>query len=217
MKDFVVIGLGRFGSSVIKSLYADGYNVLGVDKDEAAVNAIMNYATRAIVADATDENALKSMGIRNFDVAVVAMGDLESSILITLLLKEFGIATVVAKASNDLHGKVLSKIGADRVVFPEREMGIRVAHNLVSSNILDFIELSPDYSILELSAGERITGKSLRELDFRNRYGVNVMAIKKGRDINLSPKADDRVYPGDIMVVIGDNASLRKLENVVAD
>lgn len=217
MKDFVVIGLGRFGSSVLKSLYAQGYNVLGIDRDEARVNALMECATRVIAADATDENVLKNIGIRNFDVAVVAIGELQASILITLLLKEFGIPMVVAKASDDLHGKVLSKIGADRVVYPEREMGVRVAHNLVASNILDFIELSPDYSILEISAGKFMTGKSLRELDFRNRFGVNVIAIKRDKGINLSPKADDRIYPGDIMVVVGDNESLRRLENEVAD
>jgi len=213
-KQFVVIGLGRFGSSVAKTLYSLGNEVLAIDKDEETVQNISDYVTHAVQADATDEATIRSLGIRNFDVAVVTIGsDIQSSVMVTLLLKELGIKHVIAKAHNDLHAKVLYKIGADRVVFPERDMGVRVAHNLCTSNILDYIELSPDYNIVEISAIEEWYNKTLRELDMRNRYGFNVMAIKRGKDINISPKADDVIKSGDVLVVISTNESIKKFEH----
>ncbi|CCJ32747.1 MULTISPECIES: potassium channel family protein [Caloramator] len=213
-KQFVVIGLGRFGSSVAKTLYSLGNEVLAIDKDEETVQNISDFVTHAVQADATDESTIRSLGIRNFDVAVVTIGsDIQSSVMVTLLLKELGIKYVIAKAHNDLHAKVLYKIGADRVVFPERDMGVRVAHNLCTSNILDFIELSPDYNIIELTAIEEWHNKSLRELDMRNQYGFNVMAIKRGKEIDVSPGADDVIKPGDVLVVISTNENIRKFEN----
>lgn len=213
-KQFVVIGLGRFGSSVAKTLYSLGNEVLAIDKDEETVQNISDFVTHAVQADATDESTIRSLGIRNFDVAVVTIGsDIQSSVMVTLLLKELGIKYVIAKAHNDLHAKVLYKIGADRVVFPERDMGVRVAHNLCTSNILDFIELSPDYNIIELTAIEEWHNKSLRELDMRNEYGFNVMAIKRDNEIDVSPGADDVIKPGDVLVVISTNENIRKFEN----
>jgi len=213
-KQFVVIGLGRFGSSVAKTLYSLGNEVLAIDKDEETVQNISDFVTHAVQADATDESTIRSLGIRNFDVAVVTIGsDIQSSVMVTLLLKELGIKYVIAKAHNDLHAKVLYKIGADRVVFPERDMGVRVAHNLCTSNILDFIELSPDYNIIELTAIEEWHNKSLRELDMRNKYGFNVMAIKRDNEIDVSPGADDVIKPGDVLVVISTNENIRKFEN----
>ncbi|MCX7903875.1 MAG: TrkA family potassium uptake protein [Caloramator sp.] len=213
-KQFVVIGLGRFGSSVARTLYSLGNEVLAIDKDEETVQNISDFVTHAVQADATDESTIRSLGIRNFDVAVVTIGsDIQSSVMVTLLLKELGIKYVIAKAHNDLHAKVLYKIGADRVVFPERDMGVRVAHNLCTSNILDFIELSPDYNIIELTAIEEWYNKSLRELDMRNKYGFNVMAIKRDKEIDVSPGADDVIKPGDILVVISTNENIRKFEN----
>lgn len=213
-KQFAVIGLGRFGVSVARTLYTMGYEVLAIDKDEEIIQSISDAVTHAVQADATDEVALRSIGLRNFDVAVVAIGaDIQSSILITLLCKEMGIPYVVAKAQNDLHAKVLYKIGADRVVFPERDMGMRVAHNLVSSNVLDYIELSPDYSLVEITALPSWENKSLRELNMRVRFGINVMAIKHGNQVNVSPKGDDVIKKGDVLVVIGSADDINRLEN----
>lgn len=213
MKQFVVIGCGRFGSSVAKTLCKLGYDVLAIDKDPDKVQEIAEYVTHAVQADATDENALRTIGIRNFDVAVVTIGsDIQSSIMGTLIAKELGVKKVIAKAQNELHGKVLYKIGAHKVIFPERDMGIRVAHNLVSSNILDVIEFAPDYSIIEVVAQDEWTEKTLKELQLPNKYGVSVMAIKTGEDLNISPYAGDVIKKGDTLIVIGDNASLKKLE-----
>ena len=213
MKQFAVIGLGSFGMSIGRTLVEQGHETLGIDIDEGLVHEAAQVLTHVVQADATEEEALRALGLRNFDAVVVAIGtNLEASILVTLLLKELGARLVVAKASTELHGKVLSRIGADRVVFPERDMGARVAHYLVASNILDYVELSPKYSIMELTADAESHGRSLRELDLRNRYGVTVLAIKRGDEIKVSPQADDRLEKGDVLVVIGSQEGLRRLE-----
>jgi trk system potassium uptake protein TrkA len=211
-KQFAVLGLGRFGASVGRVLSEMGYEVLGVDSDEDKVNDMSSVLTHVVVADGTDEAALQSLGVRNLDCVVVAVGDLQASILMTVVLKEMGVKEVVAKATSDLHGRVLTKVGADRVVFPEREMGARVAQNLASANIIDFIELAPDFSIAEVSASGTLVGKSLRQLSLRQRFGVNVVAIKSGSAINVSPKADDVIQEHDVLVVIGENQCIRHLE-----
>ncbi|WP_302760327.1 potassium channel family protein, partial [Christensenella hongkongensis] len=149
-KQYVVIGLGRFGTSVAKTLVDQDAEVLVIDANEEKINQALSYATHAVQADATDEQALKSLGIRNFDVACVCLGEIQSSIMAALICKDQGIDLVLVKAQSEVHAKVLYKMGVDKVVFPERDMGIRVAHNLLSSNILDFIELSEDYGIAEL-------------------------------------------------------------------
>lgn len=213
MKQYVIIGCGRFGSSVAKTLYKMGNDVLAIDNDEDTVQHISDEVTHAVQCDTTDENALRSLGIRNFDVAVITIGsNIQSSIMATLIVKELGVKYVVAKAQNELHAKVLYKIGADRVVFPERDMGMRVAHNLVSSNILDYIELAPDYSIMEISALEEWADKTLVETNIRSKYGINIMAIKHGNRINVSPSAKDVIHQGDVLVVVGHNDDLKKLE-----
>lgn len=214
MKQFIVIGCGRFGSSVAKTLYQMGHDVLAIDADEEIVQNISEYVTHAVQADATDENSLRALGIRNFDVAVITIGaDIQSSVMATLIVKELGIKYVVSKAQNEMHAKVLYKIGADRVVFPERDMGMRVAHNLVASNILDYIELAPEFSIMEISALEEWYGKSLLDINIRSKYGINVMALKNNNnEINVSPTAKDIIQEGDIMVVIGHNNDLKKLQ-----
>jgi len=215
-KQFIVIGLGRFGNSVAETLYSLGNDVLAVDHDEEVVQNISEKVTHAVQVDANDENSLRALGIRNFDCAVISIGsDIQSSILATLLVKELGVKHVVAKATNALHAKVLYKIGANRVVFPERDMGIMVAHNLVSSNILDYIELSPDYSIAEVVSPEEWHNKTIRELNVRARYGINVMAIKRNNDINVSPEAGSVIESGDVIVAIGGIKELNTLENLV--
>ena len=158
-KQFAVIGLGRFGVSVARTLFKGGYEVLAIDSNEERVQKISSEVTHVVQADTTDENALKALGIRNFDVVVVAIGeDVQANVLTTLLLKELGVNYIVAKAKNELHGKMLEKIGADRVVYPERDMGQRVAHNLVSTNVLDYIELSPDLSLVEVTTPKVLGG-----------------------------------------------------------
>lgn len=213
MRQFLVIGLGRFGSSVATTLAQLGYEVMGVDSDESIIQDHSELLTYSVQADATDENALKALGARNFDVAIVSIGqNIQASILVTLILKEMGMKYLVAKAQNELHAKVLYKIGADRVVFPERDMGVRVAHNLVSSKILDFIELSPHFSIVELIAIPEWWGNSLKDLDMRKRYGLNVLAIKRNEDVVISPKADEKILKDDILVVVAENENIKNLE-----
>jgi len=217
MKQFAIIGLGRFGSSIAKTLYQMGHDVLAIDNDPEEVQEISDYVTHAVQADATDEVTLNTLGIRNFDVAVITIGtDIQSSILITLLCKEMGVKYVLAKAQNELHAKVLYRIGADKVVFPERDMGSRVAHNLVSSNILDYIELAPEYSLVEIVPNPEWEGKSLRQLNIRAKYGVNVIAIKRGDGkVNVAPQAEDVVENDDILVVIGNNDDIKRIEEKV--
>lgn len=215
-KQFVIIGLGRFGSSVAETLYGLGNDVLVIDKDEDLIQDISDKVTHAVQMDATDEGALRTLGLRNFDVAVVTIGsNIQASVMVTLLVKELGVKYIIAKGNSDLHAKVLYKIGADRVILPEKDMGVRVAHNLVSESILDFIELSPDYSIMEIEAPEEWQNKTINELKLRSKYGINVMAIKRDDEINLSPPADFIVESKDIFVAIGSAEDLSKLEGMI--
>ncbi|XZJ32825.1 potassium channel family protein [Clostridium perfringens] len=215
-KQFVIIGLGRFGSSVAKTLYALGHDVLAIDSNEDLVQEISDSVTHAVQMDATDENALRTLGLRNFDVAVVTIGaNIQASVMVTLLVKDMGIKYIIAKGNSDLHAKVLYKIGADRVILPEKDMGVRVAHNLVSSSILDYIELSPDYSIIEIESPKEWYGKSMKELSLRSKYGINVMAIKRNNEVNISPDADDVINKDDIVVAIGSAEDLTKLEGKI--
>lgn len=213
MKQFAVIGLGRFGTSLATSLARMGCEVLAIDSDVARVEAVMDEVTHAIQADARDEEALKAAGIRNVDVAVVAIGEnVEANILVTLMVKELGVKCVVAKALNDLHAKVLAKIGADKIVFPERDMGVRVARTLAAGNVLEHIDLSPDYSIEEIAASHRLAGKTLGELNLRARHGTMVVAIKRGNNILVAPGAEDMIREGDILVVVGPTKALERFQ-----
>lgn len=213
VREFAVIGLGRFGRSVCRTLYDMGYSVLGVDIDEEQVQAMVPHATHVVRADATEEEVLRSLGLRNFDVVIVAIGDLEASVLVTLLLKEMGVRRVIAKAVTEHHGRVLERIGADQVVFPERDSGRRLAQRLVSGNFLDYIEVSPDVSVVELHAAGGMVGKSLEELRLRNRYRVTVLAIRRGEEVVVSPGAGTVIQKDDIVVVIGNNADLRRMQD----
>lgn len=215
-KQFVVIGLGRFGSSVARTLYELGNDVLVIDINEDLVQDISDSVTHAVQMDATDENSLRSLGIRNFDVAVVTIGDnIQSSIMVTLLIKELGVKYIIAKGNSDLHSKVLYKIGADRVILPEKDMGVRVAHNLVSSSILDYIELSEDYSIIEVQVLSKWCNKPMKDLEFRSKYGINVIAIKRNEKINLNPSAEDLIKENDVLVAIGSADDLSNLEGMI--
>lgn len=217
-KQFAIIGMGRFGSSVAKTLSQLGFEVLAIDHREETVQEVSAFVTHAVQADSTDEEALRALGIRNFDVVVVAIGeDIQASILTTLILKEMGIPTTVVKAVNDLHGKVLKKIGADKVVYPERDMGQRVAHHLISSNIIDYIELSADYSIVEIKVSTQMIGKSLKQLDIRAKYGCNVIAIKQNEQLIIPPSAEDSLRMDDILVIVGKNSNLQTFEVTFAE
>ncbi len=214
-KQYIVIGAGRFGSSVAVKLNDLGEEVMVIDRIDENIHALADRVTHAVQADATDENALKALGVRNFDVAVVAIGsDIQSSILVTLMLKELGIPNVIAKAQSEHHAKVLYKIGADRVILPERDMGIRIANNLVSTNFVDFMELAPDYSIAELKPKDKWLHKNLNELSLRIRHGVSLMAIKRNNDIIISVEPDTVILPEDVLVFIGHNDDLIKLEKL---
>jgi trk system potassium uptake protein TrkA len=214
MQSFVILGLGRFGQSVAKTLYELGCEVLVIDENEEVIQSIFNHVTHAIIGNVTDKNVLKSAGIKNFDAAVVSTGkNLETSIIVTQILKEMGMGYILAKTQNELHARVLTKLGADRVVFPEHDMGVRIAHNLISTNIIDYIELSPDYSIVEINLPTSWEGKTLHELDIRAKYGINIIAIKNGLQINVAPTAEYVTNSNDLLVVIGLNSAIEKLNS----
>lgn len=210
---FVVIGLGRFGTSVAQTLYSIGNDVLVIDKNEDVVLEIADNVTHAVQMDATDENALKTLGLSNFDVAVVTIGgNIQASIMATLLVKELGVKYIVAKGNNDLQAKVLYRIGADKVILPEKDMGVRVAHNLMSANILDYVDLSSDYSIIEIKPLDEWVGKSLADLDVRKEYGINIISIKKPDNSTISPNANSIIERSDVLVSIGTAKDLLRFE-----
>ncbi|HLT54970.1 MAG TPA: TrkA family potassium uptake protein [Bacillota bacterium] len=212
-KEFVVIGLGRFGGSICQELMKLGAEVLAIDKDEDLVNEYSNIVTHAVVGDAVDENVLKSLGIWNFDHVIVSIGnDIQASILTTLILKELGVKKVTSKALNDYHAKVLEKIGADQVVHPERDMGRRLAHNLVSNNVLDYLELSDKHRLVEITASRKMEGYSIIDLDIRAKYGVNIVAIKRDNELIVSPQASEVIQKGDVLIVIGSNDDINRFE-----
>ncbi|MCP8616054.1 potassium channel family protein [Salirhabdus salicampi] len=218
-KEFAVVGLGRFGGSICRELSKEGMNVLAIDQDENKVNEFKDIASHAVIADSTDENVLKDLGIRNIDHVIVAIGDnIQASILTTLMLKELGIKKITVKAQNDYHEKVLSKIGADHIIHPERDMGKRIAHNIISSNVLDYLELSDDHSVVEVKAGTKMSGRTLVELDVRAKYGCNIVAIKRKKDIIVSPMATETILEEDVLIVIGADQDISRFEkNLVVD
>lgn len=214
-RQFAVFGLGRFGTSVALTLHELGYQVLGVDTDEDNVQRLAQEITHVVNADSADERTLKALGAKNFDVAVVAIGDLEANMLTTLMLKELGVPVVVAKAISQMHGKMLEKIGADKIVYSERDMGKRLAHNLISDSIVDYIELSDTISLMEISVPETLAGKNLIESDLRSRYNVNVVAIKHAGQTSVNPDPKTVLNLGDGLIIIGEHNNIKALEEVV--
>lgn len=210
-KQFLVAGLGRFGRSCALTFQGMGYDVLAVDEDESTVQALSDKLTYVICADASDINTLKTMDLENIDVAVVSIGSLEGSLLCTMLLKELGVPMVVAKALSEVHGAMLSKIGADKVIYAERDMGERVAHNLVSNSIMDYIELSSEVSVMNLHVNDSLIGKNLIEADLRNKYDVNVVAIRRSGRVMVNPKPQEVFQKGDEFVVIGTHDGVKKM------
>jgi trk system potassium uptake protein len=212
-KQFAVFGLGRFGGSLVKEFDQLGVEVLAVDIDEEKVSYYSDFATHAVLANGIDEQTLKQLGLRNIDHAFVSFGqNIESSILTSLLLKEIGVAEVWAKAHNDYHSKVLYKIGVDRVIHPERDMAKRIAHHIISKKIIDYIELSKEFSIAEVVATNKLHNKSLLELDIRARFGCNIVAYQRGEEIVITPLAEDVIKEGDILIVIGRNEDITRFD-----
>lgn len=213
MKSYVVIGLGRFGTEVALRLHDLGCEVLAIDSSNELVQQVSNEVTQAVVADAQDKEVLRALGVKNFDCGVVAIGgSLTDSVLATLNLKELGVPHVVCKAHDETHKKVLLKLGADQVIIPEQENAARLARSLASFNVLDYIELSEDYGIIDVPAPKSWIGKSLRELNVRARVGVNILAIKHNGKINISPSPDAPIQESDVLVVLGDTLALKAMQ-----
>ena len=215
MKSYVVAGLGRFGAEIARQLCQLGCEVLAIDHSNDLVQQISSDVTHAVVADASDKEVLKALGVQDFDCAIVAIGgDLSASVLVTLNMKELGVPFVVCKAHDDTHRRVLQKLGADRVTIPEQENAARVARSLSSNNVLDYIELSEDYGIIEVPAPKSWCDKTLKELNVRAKLGVNILAVRRDGKINVSPVADFAICSGDIMVVLGDTLALEKVQKL---
>jgi trk system potassium uptake protein len=220
-RSFAVIGLGRFGAAMASTLAGLGHDVIGIDGDEDKVRALADVVSLAMQLDATDERALRAAGIKDVDVAVVSIGEnIESSLLVVTLVRELGINNIVAKAVTPLHGRILEKLGVTRVVFPEREMAVRIAHSLVVPNVIDYIELSNEFSIVEVPAPPEFVGKTLREIGLRSRFGLTTIAIKhtKAGDkqfTNIAPGPDDVVQTGDVLSLLGSNERLGQLDQML--
>ena len=215
MKSFVVVGLGRFGTQAALRLCQQGCEVLAIDTHSELVQQLGDDVTQAVVADARDKEVLRALGVKDFDCAIVAIGDsLADSVLATMNLKELGVPYIVCKAHDETHRQVLKKLGADRIVIPEKEQADRLAKSLSSANVLDYIELSEDYGIIEVPAPGKWQEKSLIELNVRAKLGVNILAVKRDGHITVSPAADFRIAQGDILVVLGDTAALTAVQKL---
>lgn len=215
MKSFIVIGLGRFGTAVAEELYALGHEVLAIDREEGCAQRVSEIVTHTIIADAKDESVLQSIGVRNFDGVIICMTDIEDSVMIALMLKDMGAKYIIAKSKSKQHSRMLELIGVDRIVFPEQDMGVRLAQTISSRRALDFIELSPDYAIVELPLPNVWQDKTLAEIGVRKQFGINVLAVRRGeKEIQVSPQAEFLLKHKDVLIVVGKNQNIRKLEKL---
>ena len=213
MKQYIIIGLGRFGQSVARYLYKKNQNVLAIDYDEVKVHNIEETVTHAVAVDATDIDQLKNLGIADFDAAVVCIGgDIHANVLATLNVKELGVPYVVAKAQTDLDKKLLAKIGADKIVNPEEDMGRKLSFDILYSNIFDYIEFAPHCSLMEIAASAKIEDKKLRELSW-DHIDVNIIAIKRGGELHLNPGPGETIQKDDILIIIGESEDLETLQH----
>src|SRR3989338_3015916 len=226
MRQFAVIGLGRFGSKVAETLAKKGVHVIAIDSDPELVGRVSDVVTKAVQIDSTDEESLAASGVKDVDVAVVAMGeDIESSILTTALLKNLNIKEIVARACTKLHAQILKMVGATRVVFPEEDMGIRVANSILSPGVLEYIELGADYTLAEIEAKSESIGHTINELDLKTRYGINVLIVKRKvievgekageateKEVKVLPTSDYKIQRGDILVVVGNSKDVESFE-----
>lgn len=215
MKSYIVIGLGRFGQTLARQLCALGAEVLAMDRRSDLVQQAADEVTHAVVGDAQDKEVLRALGVRNFDCAIIAIGsDLAASVLTAMNLKELEVPYIICKAHDETHRRVLEKLGVDRVIIPEQENAQRLARSLNSHNVLEYIELSKDYGILDIPAPAPWIGKSLRELNIRAKLGVNIIAVENGGKTNVSPASDYCISQGDVLVVLGDNYSLEAVQKL---
>jgi len=216
MKTFVVIGLGRFGTAIARELAALDHEVIAIDRDENKVNAIADEVTHAMAADIQDENVLRRMGVAECDCAIVAFAtSLQDNILVTLLLKELGVKRVIAKARSEMHVRVLKKVGADQIVFPEEDMGIRLARILDSGRVLDYVDIGGQYRVAEIQPPSEWHGKSLMALDLRRSSNLNVLLIKtqRGKGQLVNPSAEYVIRPDDIVVVMGEEKDVAEVSD----
>lgn len=220
-KQVVVIGAGRFGISVASELYQAGNDVLVIDKDESKIQQLLGQATYAVKADATNEAALKELGVPNFEVGVVAIGsDIQASVLITVLLKSLGVPFIIARAVSNLHGMTLERIGANKVVYPEQEMGVTVAHVLLNPGVLDYMSVAPKFGISKVRPPDSIVGRTLEQAGLtstKEKHGLVVLAIRRGREYILIPAKSEDIKSGDVLVVAGATDSLAKLHEQVKE
>ena len=215
MKSYIVIGMGRFGSEVARQLHRHGCEVLAVDVSSDLIQQVANDVTHAVVADAQDKGVLRALGAADFECAVVAIGgSLADSVLATMNLKELGVGKIVCKAHDETHRQVLLKLGADQVVIPEQENAARLARSLSSPNVLEYIELSNEYGIIEVPAPKRWLNKTLKDLNVRAKLGVNIIAVRRGSDISVSPAADYQIVENDVLVVLGDTDALKTVQKL---
>ena len=214
MKQIAVLGLSRFGASVARALTNMGVEVMGVDKNPDKVADLAHDITHAVQADILDDDALDSLGLRNFDVVVLSIKDVEISCITTMALKDHGAVKIVAQAGGEAHGKILERIGADKVIMPEKDMGIRLARSLSSNNLIDYMELSAKHSLMELEAIDEWVGRTLKQSNIRNRYKINVVAIRSGKVLRVAPGSDDIIHDGDVLVVIGENTDLERVNKL---
>jgi trk system potassium uptake protein TrkA len=214
-KQVVVIGLGRFGSGVARSLYNLGHDVLAMDVNDDRVQSMMGQVTYPVSGNATNETVLKELGVPDYDAAVVAVGsDIPGSVMACVLLKTMDIPYVVARATNELHGITLERIGVDKVIHPESEMGVRLAHNLFNPNLQEYLEMAPNFGLSRMKVPPQFVDKSLKELGFsspRDKYGLAVLAIRRGNDVTLNPDIDDRLRSGDMLMLAGRDELLERL------
>ena len=214
-KQVVVIGLGRFGSGVARSLFNLGHDVLAMDVNEDRVQSMMGHVTYPVTGNATNETVLKELGVPDYDAAVVAVGsDIPGSVMACVLLKTLGISYIVARATNELHGITLERIGVDKVIHPESEMGVRLAHNLFNPNLQEYLEMAPNFGLSRMRVPDQYVNKTLNELGFsspRDKYGLAVLAIKRGKDITLNPDIDDLLKAGDLLILAGRDELLERL------
>jgi trk system potassium uptake protein TrkA len=220
-KQVVVVGLGRFGSSVAHELYQMGHDVLALDTDEARIQGMLGQATYAVKADATNESVLRDLGVQNFDVGVISIGsNIQSSILATVLLKTLGVSFVIARANNPLHGDTLERIGADKVVYPERETGLRVAHILFNPGVLDYMEIVTGFGMVKVRPPDNMVNRTLESAglsEARDKYGIAVLAIRRGREYILIPAMDEVIRPGDQLIVAGKDEHISRLQELVKE
>ena len=214
-KSIMIIGLGRFGSSVAHTLFQLRYDVLGIDTNEKVVQANLGQITYSVQGDATNETTLRELGVSNFDAAIVAVGsDMQSSLMTAVLLDTLGVPLMVARADNQLHGNTLQKIGVHKIIYPEQEMGEFLAHSLFNPDVLEYMDLTPDFGISKIRVPDALVELSLKEAGLggaRHKYGVAVLAIKRGKDVTLAPDEDDKLRKGDILVVAGKDELVEKL------